>query len=242
MPSSNNTYLPLYAQIKNAILNQIEREFKPGDILPGEAELEKRYKVSRITIRRALDELVSDGIVIRKQGKGTFVREKRITQELPRLLSWSTQMKQMGFTPKSISCEIMVVEPTKEQLNMLELSEGQKLVRIRRLRCLNNEPVGIMTNYLPERLVPNLKEEGLVDDSLYATLAKYGIKPSSAEDVVEARMPSASEASQLRINRHIPLLQVTRLTRDINLKPLYIAVVANRSDKYVYTIKVVGNY
>ena len=75
-----------------------------------------------------------------------------------------------------------------------------------------------------------------MDDSLYATLTKFGIKAVRAEDRVEARIPSEWEASQLHINKWMPLLQVTRLTRDAANTPLYIAVVANRSDKYVYTI------
>lgn len=240
MPTSKSNYLPLYAQIKQSILSQIEATYKPGDLLPGEAELEQRFNVSRITIRRALDELVADGVLVRKQGKGTFVREKPITQELPRLLSWSTQMRQMGFTPKSLSCEILIVKPTKEQLQLLELPKEERLIRIRRLRSINEEPVCIMTNYLPESLVPDLAKEGLVNDSLYATLDKYGIRPVRAEDYVEARMPSAWEASQLRIERGIPLLQVTRVTRDAMNHPLYIAIVANRSDKYIYTIKFGG--
>ena len=93
-----------------------------------------------------------------------------------------------------------------------------------------------MTNYIPEVLVPGLVEQGLVDDSLYATLAKYGVKAVRAEDRVEARIPSEWEASQLQINKGMPLLQVTRLTRNAADTPLYIAVVANRSDKYIYTI------
>ena len=84
--------------------------------------------------------------------------------------------------------------------------------------------------------MPGLVDQGLVDDSLYATLSKYGIKPVRAEDRVEARTASEWEANQLQISKWMPLLQVTRLTRDVANTPLYIAVVANRADKYVYTI------
>jgi GntR family transcriptional regulator len=209
---------------------------KSGDSLPTEPELEKRFNVSRITVRRALDELVSEGLITRQQGRGTFVREQPIAQELPLLLSWSAQMRQMGLEPSSASCEIELVEPTREQAAQLELLPTERVVRIRRLRLANNEPICIMTNYIPERLVPGLISRGLVDDSLYATVALYGVRPARAEDRVEARAATEWEAHMLQIGKRAPLLQVTRLTRDAANRPLYIAVVTNRADKYVYTI------
>ena len=227
---------PLYAQVKRALQVEIENQMKPGDIIPSEPALEERFGVSRITVRRALDELVSEGIIVRQQGLGTFVREKPIAQELPRLLSWSAQMRQMGFKPSSASCEIELIEPSREYALLLNLLAGERVVRIRRLRYANDEPVCIMTNYIPEAIVPGLVEQGLVDDSLYATLSKFGIKAVRAEDRVEARVASEWEASQLQISKWMPLLQVTRLTHNATNTPLYIAVVANRADKYVYTI------
>ena len=228
--------LPLYVQVKQVLQEEIESRMKPGDILPSEPELEKRFNVSRITIRRALDELVTEGLIVRLQGRGTFVREQPIVQELPRLLSWSAQMRQMGFEPSSASCEIELVEPTKEQTAQLKLSTGERLVRIRRLRYANDEPICIMTNYLPETFVPGLVEQGLVNDSLYSTLPQFGLRPVYAEDRVEARNATEWESAQLQISKWTPLLQVTRLTRDATNKPLYIAVVANRADKFVYTV------
>jgi GntR family transcriptional regulator len=228
--------IPLYAQVKNSLQDEIENRMQPGDMIPSEPELEKRFNVSRITIRRALDELVSEGLILRHQGRGTFVRKEPIAQELPRLLSWSAQMRQMGLEPRSAKAEIDLTEPTKEQAAQLNLSPGEQLVRIRRLRYANDEPICIMTNYIPESLVPGLLDEGLVNDSLYATLPKFGLRPVRAEDRVEARTASDWEASQLNISKWSPLLQVTRLTRDATNKPLYIAVVANRADKFVYTV------
>jgi GntR family transcriptional regulator len=228
--------VPLYAQVKSALQEEIETRFRPGDILEGEADLEKRFGVSRITIRRALDELVSDGLIVRQQGRGTFVREQPIMQELPHLLSWSMQMRRKGYEPRTLSCEVELVEPGKELGALLQLEPGTRVVRIRRLRYANDEPICIMTNYIPEDLVPGLAETGLQDDSLYATLAVHGIKPVSAEDRVEARAAADWEAHVLQVPAWSPLLQVTRLARDGSGNPLYASVVSNRADKYVYTI------
>jgi GntR family transcriptional regulator len=236
MLSEKASLIPLYAQVKQALQEEIENRMQQGDIIPSEPELEKRFKVSRITIRRALDELVSEGLIVRQHGRGTFVRKQPIAQELPRLLSWSAQMRQMGLEPRSASCEIELTEPTKEQAALLDLSPSERVVRIRRLRYANDEPICIMTNYIPEAFVPGLVNQGLVNDSLYATLPKFGLKPVRAEDRVEARTASEWEANQLQISKWAPLLQVTRLTRDAANNPLYIAVVANRADKFVYTV------
>ena len=236
MVATRTNLIPLYAQVKHALQEEIENRLQPGDALPSEPELEKRFNVSRITVRRALDELASDGLIVRRQGRGTFVREQPIAQELTLLLSWSAQLRQMGLEPSSASCEIDLVEPTREQATWLRLPPGEKLVRIRRLRLANDEPICIMTNYIPRSLVPGLEAKGLVDDSLYATMATYGVKAVRAEDRVEARAATEWEAHMLGIGKWSPLLQVTRLTLDAANKPLYIAVVANRADKYVYTV------
>jgi GntR family transcriptional regulator len=231
--------MPLYAQIKEMLQREIEADMKPGDALPPEPELEKRFGVSRITIRRALDELEVDGLIVRQQGRGTFVREPRITQELTQLMSWTVAMRQMGYEPQTISCEIDLVEPTREINSALKLASDEQVVRIRRLRYASGEPVCLMTNYLSQGLVPGLAERGLVDDSLYATLAAHNnIKPMRAEDKVEARAATEWEAKLLNIPARTPLLQVTRVAYDASGKTLYIAVVTNRSDKFIYTAHV----
>src|SRR5947209_2085064 len=150
--------LPLYAQVKERLQHDIEETLNPGDSLPPEPELEKRFQVSRITIRRALDELVTDGLIVRKQGKGTFVREPHIAQELTHLMSWTAMMQQLGYTTKTMSTKIDIIEPTRELTAMLQVSPDTHIVRIRRLRYANDEPICLMTNYLPDDVIPGLAQ------------------------------------------------------------------------------------
>lgn len=236
MPARKNP-LPLYAQVMRALQEEIECEMKPGDALVSEPELERRFKVSRITVRRALDELVSLGLIVRQQGRGTFVREQPIAHELSLLLSWSAQMRRIGYEPKSSDCMVQAVEPAKEHAAMLELAPGERVVRIYRLRYANDEPICIMINSVPEVLVPGLVERGLVNDSFYETIFGYGVRPASTEDKVVARLANQREARLLGISRRSPLLEITRLARDANNKPIYLATVTNRADKYVYMIR-----
>ena len=231
-----NNPLPLYAQVKEALQREIKKNMRPGQSLPIEPELEKRFGVSRVTIRRALEELESDGLIIRKQGRGTFVREPKIAQELTRLISWGETIRQSGLEPQTVTSELDLIEPAQELINSLELLPGTKLIRIRRLRYASGEPICIMTNYLPQGLIPDLEQTGLKKDSIYESMAYYNLKPVRAFDKVEARAATAWEASQLQVAHDFPLLEVTRLVYDAAGKPLYLAVITNRSDKYVYTV------
>ncbi|MBN9390738.1 MAG: GntR family transcriptional regulator [Chloroflexi bacterium] len=231
-----NSPLPLYAQVKETLQREIEQNMQPGQLLPIEPELEKRFGVSRVTIRRALEELESDGLIIRKQGRGTFVREPKIAQELTRLKSWGETIRQSGLEPQTLYSEIDVLEPTQEISQSLALPPGTPLVRVRRLRYASGDPICIMTNYLPQNLIPNLEQTGLVNDSIYQTMAYHNLKPVRAFDKVEARPATPWEAGQLQVPADFPLLEVTRLVYDATGKPLYLAVITNRSDKYVYTV------
>lgn len=231
-----NSPLPLYAQVKEALKREIEKNMQPGQSLPIEPELEKRFGVSRVTIRRALEELELDGLIIRKQGRGTFVREPKIAQELTRLISWGETIRQSGLVPLTVNTEIELLDPAPEVAISLKLLPDTSIVRVRRLRYASGEPICIMTNFMPQGLIPNLEHTGLVNDSIYESLAEHNLKPVRAFDKVEARAATEWEADQLQVPAGFPLLEVTRLAYDANGLPMYLAVITNRSDKYVYTV------
>lgn len=228
----------LYAQVATALRQEIGDTLKPGDSLPPEPELQKRFGVSRITVRRALDELVAGGLVIRQQGRGTFVREPQITQDLSRLTSWTTAIRQLGYEPQTVSTEIIVVDASPELQAMLQLRSNERVVRIQRVRHASGEPICLMTNYLAEGLVPGLEQNRLVDDSLYATLLAHGLHPVRADDTVEARPATVPEATALQVDVGFPVLQVTRQAYDTRGRPLDVAIVTNRADRFRYTVRV----
>lgn len=230
--------LPLYAQVAMLLREEIRTTRQPGDSLPTEPELMDRFGVSRITIRRALDELVAEGLVVRQQGRGTFVRERQITQDLSQLASWTNAMRSQGYDPQTVSTEIDVLEASPDLKAMLDLGAYERLLRIQRVRYANGEPICVMTNYIAERLIPDLKRSGLTDDSLFVTLASHGYYPVRAEDTVEARPATEAEAAALHLDVGAPLLQVTRRSFDRKGRPLDVAIVANRSDRFRYTVRV----
>jgi GntR family transcriptional regulator len=231
--------IPLYAQVREELEREIRAEMAPGDLLPPEPELQRRFGVSRMTVRRALDELVLAGLIVREQGRGTFVREHQITQELTRLMSWTIAMREMGYEPQTLTCDVDDVVPPAPIAQLLGTGESQVL-RVRRVRAAGDEPVALMTNYLRPGLAPGLRDGGLVDESLYATLAAEGVYPASAMDRVEARKATTQEARELSMKPDGVVLQMTRTSYDGTRQPLYVAVVVNRGDNYSYTVRVDG--
>jgi GntR family transcriptional regulator len=239
MTIERSSLLPLYAQVREHLEREIRSDMQPGDLLPGEPELQRRFGVSRITVRRALDELVHAGLVVRERGRGTFVREPQITQELTRLMSWTVAMRELGHEPRTLRCDIDEVVPAAAIGELLGVG-SQKVVRVRRVRAAGDEPAASMTNYLPADLGAGILQDGLFEGSLYATLAARGVFPASAMDRVEARTATAQEARDLAMKRGDVVLQLTRTSLDAADKALYVAVVVNRARNYSYSVRVDG--
>lgn len=232
--------VPLYHKIKEAILEEIEQNMQPGDLLSPEPELQRRYGVSRITIRRAMQELENAGVIVKRQGKGTFVQEK-MTHELSYLTSWTESMTAQGLIPKTLKTEITEIDPPPRIIEQLKMELGEKIVRISRVRGIGEEAISIMTNYLREKYVPGLAVRSLNKESVYQTLENdYGLELAFGKDIVGAREATDQEAAILGIQPYSPVLIVTRTTFLTGNIPLEISVVVSRADRYQYQVMLSG--
>lgn len=234
--------IPLYYQVKESLLEKIKsKQFNVGDLIPSEAELQEQYKVSRITVRRAIQELVQEGHLYTQQGKGTFVSKPKASQELNLISSWAETMEELGMEPKSKLISFTEEPAPVNIAKLLNIPIGDKVYKLERLRYANNEPTCIMTNYLAPAVVPGFREKGLKCESLYEMLEKqYNIVLSRAEETVEAKAAKASEASLLNVKRGFPLLYATRVTYDISDRPVEVVISVSRADRYAYKIKLTG--
>lgn len=233
---------PLYYQVKEKIMDKIRNKyFNVGDLIPSETELQETYKVSRITIRRAIQELVQDGQLSTQQGKGTFVSKPKASQELNLISSWAETMISLGTQQHSKIISFIEAPAPNNAAVLLNISLGEKVYILERIRYVNNEPVCLMTNYLIPSIVPGILEKGLISESLYETLEKgYNVILKSAEEIVEAKAAKPKEASLLLIKRGAPLLYATRVTYDINDRPIEVVVTITRGDRHSYKIKLFG--
>lgn len=234
--------LPLYYQVKENLMEKITNKyFVVGDLIPSETDLQETYKVSRITIRRAIQELVQEGYLTTQQGKGTFVSKPKASQELNLISSWAETMISLGMQPHTENISFTEEAVPANVAKALNLHPGDMVYKLYRIRFVNNEPICLMTNYLIPSIVPGILEKELIGESLYETLEKgYNIVLNSAEEVVEAKAAKEKEAKLLQIKKGAPLLLATRVTYDINNHPIELVTTLTRGDRYSYTIKLSG--
>lgn len=236
-----NLSVPLYQQLKDALQKKIETDLNPGEMLPTEIEIEEMYNVSRVTVRRAIHELVLDGLIYKKQGKGTFVQEKKIIYDVERITSLTEEMEESGIPFKTISVDITEIVPSKKLYKKLKMEPDEKLVRIRRIREVNNEPFTIMVNYIRAKYVPGFLEKGLQQESLYSFLEdEYDVLLEKAEETVEAREATELEAELLNLQVWSPVLYLERLSCISGDIPVEYTNVTIRSDRYKYSVKLYG--
>ena len=232
---------PLYKQLKAALLQYIEDHLKEGDAPPIESEIENLYGVSRITVRKTIEELVKDGVVTKIQGRGTFVQSRKIVQKAGTITSWTEEMRLKGKSIETRNLIMNEIEPSKKITEELKLKTGEKIICLKRLRCADGEPIAIIINYFRSKYVPGFLEKGLTKESLYEVLEQnYNIQLERASETIQARLASDLEAVELEIPLDSAILQITRVSYLPDGTPFELVEMFNRSDRYQYHIDLIG--
>ncbi len=231
----NKKGIPLYIQLKEMLQEDIKKNYEPGDIIPAEPKLEEIYNVSRITIRKAIEELERENIVKKKQGKGTFVQEQKILYDASSIGSLTQRLSKQNQSLETKSIEFEIIEG---EHFVKELLKSEKILAIKRVRTLNKKPLALMVNYLDFEKVPNLKKRFNIE-SLYTFLKEeYGINFYNAQETIEAKAPSKEEKKDLNIIDDTPLLSLNRLSFDRDNNPLEFSNVKVRADMYKHKINI----
>ena len=212
---SMDSDIPLYSQL----VSIIKRNITPGTLtggalLPSESELCLTFDVSRSTVRQAIGELESEGLVVRKQGRGTFVAEPKMRRRTENVYSFTSEINSMGMTPSSTILEFKVMDPPPDIVSMLELeSNHTQIYRFSRIRNVNGEPLILETSFYPVYIYPKLTRELLETHSFYSLLYEQGIVPYSAVDSYEAVILGRREAELLGTRPGNSAFSVQRRTR-----------------------------
>lgn len=147
---NRNDYKPLYAQLGDTLIEYIESNgLKPGDPIPSENELIRRYKISSVTVRLAMQRLATEGIINRIQGKGTFVSDKKIKAPIKGVHSLEKRLEHQGIEIKNVFIEAYEAHPTRYHINALNLPAESKDFKVRRLLKIGEEVLGIETRHFP---------------------------------------------------------------------------------------------
>ena len=229
----NKNGIPLYIQLKNELLKDIRENYKPTEIIPAEGELEKHYNVSRITVRRAIEELGKEGVLVKKQGKGTFVKEQKILYDANSIGSLTQRLEKQNHHLSTASIEFEII--TDDHI-VKDLLNCDTLLCIKRFRLLDNVPFALMLNYFDIKTVPALQKNFKVE-SLYTFLKEeYALEFFTAEETVSAKAATKEEADKLNIEEKHPLLSLQRLSKDRNDKPVEFSDILIKADMYKHKI------
>ena len=230
--------LPRYWRIAEAIRRRIEDGQLPAHSqLPAETQLAEEFGVARMTLRRALHELVEAGLLYRVHGRGTFVAGSAIQQELNRLTSFTEEMAAQGLRAASRIVRSEKVEAPPEVAERLGLKQGELAYRLTRLREVEGEPIGWQVCYLPERLLPGFDATQLVGGSIYRTIEeRFRLAIGRGEQLIQAVLEWAGELRGLGLPSGVPVLKITRVTYLQDGRPIEFAVAWYRGDRYSYRV------
>ncbi len=229
---------PLYVQLMEELETSIRNGvYKPGDKIMTEAEMAKEYGVSLITVRKAVGSLMEKGLVMRKQGKGTFVTKPKYSRNMKKLQSFTEMCEQMGVKPGAQVLENRLIMADKKVADRLGIEPGSNVVYISRLRLADGEPVQVEKSYFPLKYA-FLLEEDLNNGSMFECLKeKAGAKVASSEKMIELCRAMAEEAALMDVKKGDYLLFVKSTAYDENGEPMYAGIQLINGDRfslYVY--------
>ncbi len=227
----NEGGMPIYRQIRDALVNEIAALYKPGDSLPPENELAERFGVNRHTLRRAVDELVADGLVERYHGKGVFILESAINYTIDSKTRFTETLKNQGHMTESRVLRKQVIPARGGVATKLQIKEGESVSFIETLRAVDEKPFCVISHFLPAQACTSVIEK-YDSGSLHDFLKKHcAIELKRCESLISAVLPEADDARLLNMPKNAPLLRVKSVNLDIRSnKPVEYAVTRFRGD------------
>lgn len=234
--------LPYYYQLREALRDQIlSGAWPPGTQLPTEAEICRTFEVSRTTVRQALAELLNEGLIRKEKGRGTFVAEPKIRERLvERLTGFCEDMVAQGLRPETRVLEQTVVPAPRAIASWLEMEPGDDVIRIRRLRLVQGEPLLLVTSYIPRQRCPGLAEDDLESHSLYELLEReYGLQLARGRRYIEAVAASDQEAQLLGVAKGAPLLYLRSVTYLTDGRPVEYYEAKHRGDRSRFEVELI---
>ena len=226
---------PLYHQLMQRIAADIERGTYPtGSRIPPEHELEQLYQVSRVTVRRALAELTSEGLLERKQGKGTFVSTPRGSMQLKSLHSFHDSCRMNNVTPSTDVIHIKETTADEKDAQELNMPSGSRVLETLRVRRADNVPVVLERNRFSMAYAWLQDQE--LSGSLYTLLREYGVEPKLAVHDVSMCYANAEEAQLLDTKEDAPLVCLHEVIYDQRGRPLHNSIQLIRGERFVFRI------
>lgn len=224
---------PLYLELAQVLRGEL-RHYRIGDFLPGEMQLARRFAVNRHTLRRAVDELVQEGRLLRRQGKGTQVLRRPLVYPLQADSAYSDALAALGVRTEARLLGRRQLSASAEEARHLQLAEGAALIELSTLRLLDGEPVSLIRHRYCASHAERLAD--YQGGSLRRYLGERGLPLTRRFSLIGARLADRDEAAQLLMPLRMPLLSVFTLSCDATGQPVEIALSASRSDRFQYQV------
>lgn len=226
-----DSWVPLYRQLIDALRSSIAvGEFSIDQRILTEAQLSQRYGISRITVREAIDALVEEDLLIRRQGKGTYVARPHIGRDMAEFRGFTNACEAGGQVAGTQVLSIGQQSAGEDEASFLGIRPGKPVVALRRLRFADGVPIMIEQNIFARHYSFLLQED--LSGSLYRVLQKYYITPSDTVKAIGISYASREEAALLQVEPGIALLCIDDYVRDSHQNPLHCARQIIRSDRY----------
>ena len=242
-PRFRNRSTPLYTQLEDILREKIESgEILPGQRLLTEQELSREYQISRATVRQALAALVSEGLLYRKQGRGTFVTEKAQQTRAAKLTGFTEDLLHQGYRPEVQVLEMKRAPAPDPVAHLLHLAPGAEVVRFKRIRRVGGTILSFVVNYVLPEFGEKIAERDLAEYSMLRLLEeKVRVPLGTVRHAVEAIKADAEIAGLLEVAPLEPALYIESLVRSAEGRPVEVAKSYFRADRYRYTVELVWN-
>lgn len=228
--------MPLYLQLADIIRTEIKTgALKENEKLLTEMELSEKYEVSRITVRKALDILAEEELLIRKQGLGTFVSGRRLVRNSNTLMSFSQNCIVNGQRPGTKFLSADVIKAMPNDVKLLKIQNDEKVIRIRRLRYCDDVPVMIEENHFPRKYAFLLSED--LNKPLYQTLSEHGVVVKQGTKRIGICYATKEEAKELGVKENEAMLFTQDSCIDDKGEPIYYGKNIINADRYSYVLQ-----
>ncbi|MBE2270147.1 MAG: GntR family transcriptional regulator [Anaerolinea sp.] len=234
--------IPYYIQVKEALHGAIDqRVWLPGSQIPGEPELCRVFNVSRTVIRQALSEMEHEGVIVRRKGKGTFVAEPKIVESLvQKLTGFYQDMVERGHTPVTQVLKQQVIPASSKVAKRLSIPPETQVIEMERLRFVDDEPILLVTTYLPYDRCAPAADADFTGQSLYTFLEKEcGLMITSGSRWLEAVLANEYEAQQLKVKAGAPLILIDSIAYLEDGTPIEYYHAVHRGDRSRFEVKLV---
>ncbi|MEA4900675.1 GntR family transcriptional regulator [Desulfitobacterium sp.] len=241
MSLDKNAPIPLHYQLTNDLRGEIIKEkWGVGELFPTDKELMEKYNISSTTVRRAVAQLVQEGLLERKPGKGTFVKKAPVEETLGNLTGFFDEMISHGFHPSADILNLSVVnidDKELEKVPQLRIFNEQKVFLIEKIQKLNGEPVAYVRSYWPYDYGSRIAEFDLTTRGIYDIIKKeLEINLIRAEEFVGADIAHKKTAEYLNVRKGFPILTMQRIAYDDQNSPLELSINEYRADRYKYKV------